>query len=207
MGKKASACGPCSRLEQRCQSLLKALENKSASEWRGCNERTSPAVQAAKAQAAKSQQPCKGTDANTSDSASGQEAPAPNGENATEAADTPNSESNAEASTSGLMEETTELDITSGNQELQTQTCYTSTLEWRRVRALCVRSRICVDFNRDASDDRCSDANCCFKHKCALCGAMQQGSRRFQHKYHGAWNCHLLLGWLAEQQDKQEPRL
>merc|ERR1719215_879252 len=60
--KAAKASGPCLRLEQRCKLLLNALgnvatifgsfvdrvkeklDNKSASEWRGCDENISPAV-------------------------------------------------------------------------------------------------------------------------------------------------------------------
>lgn len=87
-------------------------------------------------------------------------------------------------------------------QALQMRTHYTESKEWRTLRALCVRNRLCVDFNRDAGDERCVVSDCCFKHTCALCGAVARGSRKFQDKCHGAWNCHLLLGWLAEQQCK-----
>jgi len=205
--KAARASGPCLRLEQRCKLLLSALgnvptifgrfvarvkeglDNKSASEWRGCNENVSPAV----VNAQKSVQPEDATDS--------REAPFEEADAQGPAEWQPAEPATFKLAEPAAFEECTDLDLPP-ERSLQVQICYTDTKEWSRIRGLCVKSGICVDFNRDNSDERCSDPDCRFRHKCALCGAMLQGSKRFQHKYHGAWNCPLLLGFVAELQSK-----
>lgn len=211
--KAAQAFGPCLRLEQRCKLLLSALgdvstkfkhfvdgvkeglDNKSASEWRGCNESISPAVVIARKTAqpedavdSRSEAPSKDTGVQETD----MQGPA---------AFQPAGPAIVKPVESAPFEQCTELDLPP-EQSLKVQINYTDTKEWRHIRGLCVRGRICVDFNRDNSDERCVDPDCRFRHKCALCGAMLQGSKRFQHKYHGAWNCPLLLGFVAELQSK-----
>jgi len=185
-------CGPCPRLELRCRLLLRALaevpaafenfmktvgeglENKAAAEWKGCHD----AVSRPKTTQDRPQESHPVVDEDMPDSDIGQR--------------------RSGCSGADVAQDWIETYIPPESQALQLQTCYTDTAEWRSIRALCVRTRFCVDFNRDGNDERCTDSKCGFKHGCAICGEMQKGSRRLVHKYHGAWNCPLLPGWLAE---------
>lgn len=186
--------GPCPTLERRCQLLLSALanvpvafesfmksveenlENKAAAEWKGCSYGNPMRRMDVKQDRPQESHPV--VDADKAASETGELRPG--------------------CTDGDVIQDSLETYISPESQALMSQVCYTDTAEWRSIRALCVRSRFCVDFNRDGNDERCSDSKCGFKHGCVLCGEMQKGTRRQQHKYHGAWNCHLLPGWLAK---------
>jgi hypothetical protein len=197
------ASGPCPSLEKRCQLLLVALgavpeafsqfmnhvqqnlDNKSAAEWRGCNEAVTVAMQNQR----------RANDAARADHVSSNTTPHSLGPEKAAEADVNATTDSRHPVDKGSTSES----IEKSSSDLLCQTCYTDTPEWRALRVFCVRNRFCVDFNRDAADERCKASDCSFKHACAICGEAQKGSRRFVHKYHGAWNCPSLSGWIASQ--------
>jgi hypothetical protein len=240
------ASGPCPRLEQRCHLLMSALskvsgcfrafmelvnerlENKSASEWKGCKEdfqvgMSTSSEKMTSPQAEESVDPKVHVEPQPSETNAGNgctqaeesvdpklhvepqlsEANTGNGSMATPKAINPLEE--GQRSVPAVCEVKQEGAIEAylpESQALQLQIDYTTTREWRSLRAICVKKRICVDFQRDSGGERCVAKDCCFRHECALCGAVSR-TRKCNPKHHGAWNCHLVLGWLAEQQGNE----
>jgi len=213
----AKRAGPCPTLEHRCQALLKCLadvpkvfdglldsfrerlEEKAASELRGCDEGdTGPVTSRA--------------------SATEQEAcvpePPPAPRKCPFAAAVASADEPAEADCQVLPPpspvsfqmpvEAVCLQKDPREASLQqtkrpSSQAYQDTPEWGKLRAFCIRSRICVNFNRDAGDIRCtSSADCCnFRHACAVCGAEETGGPKAQYQNHGGWNCLRLQAWLT----------
>jgi len=83
-------------------------------------------------------------------------------------------------------------------RESDEASAYHATEEWGKLRAHCVRIRLCVNFNRDSADRRCTapSGSCSFKHACAVCGAEERGGPGAQYQCHGGWNCPGLAAWL-----------
>mmetsp|Transcript_78375 Transcript_78375/g.212108 ORF Transcript_78375/g.212108 Transcript_78375/m.212108 type:complete len:113 (+) Transcript_78375:235-573(+) len=70
--------------------------------------------------------------------------------------------------------------------------------DWGKLRAFCVRHRICVDFNRDSAGARCTApfGSCGYRHACAICGAEEKGGPGGQYSSHGGSNCLKFQAWL-----------
>jgi len=70
--------------------------------------------------------------------------------------------------------------------------------DWGKLRAFCIRSKICVDYNRDSAGTRCTAAfgTCGYRHVCAICGAEERGGPGAQYCSHGGWNCTRFQAWL-----------
>lgn len=83
---------------------------------------------------------------------------------------------------------------------------YQDSPEWGKLRAFCIKSGYCVNFNRDAADIRCtcSAGECNFRHACAVCGAEEKGGPKAQYQSHGGWNCLQLQAWLMAHRSSKE---
>eukprot|EP00931_Biecheleriopsis_adriatica_P108530 TRINITY_DN82859_c0_g1_i1.p1 TRINITY_DN82859_c0_g1~~TRINITY_DN82859_c0_g1_i1.p1 ORF type:complete len:575 (-),score=132.19 TRINITY_DN82859_c0_g1_i1:63-1787(-) len=214
----ARRAGPCPRLDQRCQGLLRSLAavpsafenaltalreglaNRRAAEWRGCDESTgvpkpcddrtgvSEPSSPAGHKAAQGR-PCPFAAAVAAAAAAESEAtgsPEPAAQPVKRVADA--IERRPECSQAGVLRK----------RSARPEEAYQETSEWRKLRAFCIRTRLCVNYNRDANDLRCtlSAGECNFRHVCAACGAEEKGGPKAQYQNHGGWNCLKLQAWL-----------
>ena len=179
--------GTCTSLEERCQNLLQSLSHvpqqlesfltslsegladREAAEWRGCDEAkggvpgaSSPPEEPEEPAPAAPPRQCPFAAAVAAASAAEPhtEVPPPPRPTPTEALQRRSDESQLKQQATRPPREK-----------------YQDTEDWRKLRAFCIRARLCVNFNRDADDLRCtlSADQCGFKHACAVCGAEDRG--------------------------------
>ena len=202
---RARKLGPCPSLERRCQNLLKSLAevperleefltcleeglaNREAAEWRGCDEAKGgvPTV------------PPEAIDAHDADADETPPAPAQQRQCPFAAAVAAGSKPQASGADvpevppppppkpvelAQVLQRRSEESQLKQNP-VRTREKYQDTEDWRKLRAFCIRARLCVNFNRDADDVRCTlSADCGFKHACAVCGAEDRGGPGAQYQ-------------------------
>ena len=182
--------GPCTSLEERCQKLLgsltdvpqqlegfltslhEGLTDREAAEWRGCDEtkggvpaapatlppaQTSAPAEPASGEAPRRQCPFAAAVAAAAAGPPPEEPPPPK-----------------PAPTQALQRRSEESQL---KRHTRPRDKYQDTEDWRKLRAFCIKARLCVNFNRDTEDVRCtlSADQCGFKHACAVCGAEDRG--------------------------------